>query len=262
MTPGPHGVGVVFVALLAGCGSSARDSAVGSDPCGTSTIARSSVVGGQLTASDPSVGALVNAAAEPCKRAGLPVCAATIIGPRSAVTAAHCFLDRPEDYALLLASDADQGPGPVGEGLDGAWYPVESVRIHPSYPDDPAWDVAVMHFADSVPVDPMPVSNGTEVSDDALLDAPVRVIGYGLSEGLADFRKRTGGVAITEIGPLELTYEPAPAMTCDGDSGGPVLAEVAGSERLVAITSRGDPDCAVYGVGVRTSAVHDFLVSP
>ena len=54
----------------------------------------------------------------------------------------------------------------------------------------------------------------------------------------------------------------APALTCHGDSGGPVLMAAEGQEFVVGIATAGDPGCLDYGDNLRVEASLETFLAP
>ncbi|HEY5947160.1 MAG TPA: trypsin-like serine protease, partial [Kofleriaceae bacterium] len=95
-----------------------------------------------------------------------------------------------------------------------------------------------------------------------LSGSTVRLVGYGLTSptGIATGVRRMGTATVTEMTATELRVAPGPAMSCHGDSGGPVLApDGAGGEQLIGVTTWGDPGCVEFGVAIRVDPYAAFL---
>jgi secreted trypsin-like serine protease len=221
------------------------------------------VLGGDLDDGHPGVVAVNRLGAE-CVRAGDPWCTGTLVAPDRVVTAAHC-VDPPAAifYGVLLGPTADAGYGYLGVGLEGRFFRVARVRLHPGYDAaTQANDLAVVELDQSADATPVPLlETSLDASD---VGEALVVVGYGEAGEEPRFRKRVGTVVVTAVDASELRYEDAPAMTCSGDSGGPVLRAGADGERLAAVTSRGDPACVDHGVGARVDRpdVRAWILAP
>ncbi|MFY0583073.1 trypsin-like serine protease [Cystobacter fuscus] len=91
-----------------------------------------------------------------------------------------------------------------------------------------------------------------------------RVVGFGdTRDGTPPGVRRQGGLRVTEVRPDAFLAGPDPAMSCVGDSGGPVLVRDAeGGEVLVGVTVSGDFACQKQAVNLRVDAVRDSFLQP
>lgn len=227
------------------------------DPCGASTSSsQQAIMAGTLDDADHAVVA-VNSLQIECMRGGAPHCTGTLIAPDVVITAAHCVRDTaPEFLGVLLGPTSNAGTGTVGKGLEGSFFRVRAMRVHPSFdPSTLANDAALLRLDGAASV--TPALRSTRALDASLVGATLRVVGYGAAERDAGFpdRKREGTVRVTSVDATQLAFAPAPSMTCSGDSGGPVFAKFDGVEYLVGITSRGDAACVERSVATRVDAL-------
>jgi hypothetical protein len=222
----------------------------GDDDCAAAAPLVRAVLGGTIDDAHPAVVSIASLDAT-CQRAGTPVCTGTLVAPDVVLTAAHCVAQTaPERVAVVVSDHAEHGPGPLGQGLEGALFLVAAIELDPRWDDaTDAFDLATLRLVEPASVAPVPVLPAG--SDALVAGAFALVVGFGPVEGDPLLRKRQGTVVLADVGGDELRYEPAPAMTCAGDSGGPVLVEVEGVEHLAAVTSRGDTACAAYGLAPR-----------
>jgi hypothetical protein len=182
-----------------------------------------------------------------CEAAPAPLCTGVLVGPRLVVTAAHCVeRARPGGLEIFHGSDVTGA---------GAFVVVSEVRQHPAYdPDTGEYDVALVFLAEPSPIAPLALpSQSIEMAS-----GPLRAVGFGVTaRGAADAGvKREGMLALAAVRATSFDATPAPAMTCDVDSGGPVFA----NGQLVGLTARGDLACATSAFQVRFDRVLDFVM--
>ena len=171
-------------------------------------------------------------------------CSGTLIGCQTFLTASHCVEDDldPSHYRVFLQH--------------AGVFEVASVTRHPSYSGAtfPEFDVAVLKLATPVTsIDPSEINSS--------LSPPIgttgTIAGFGRSGGSAeDYGIKRAGVVETSdctgllsgLGNGELVcwdflnpLGPAGAdsNTCNGDSGGPLFADLGGGEVVVGVTSGG-----------------------
>lgn len=203
------------------------------------------VTNGALDTGDPAVVALVDAN----DRVG---CTATIIGPHTAITAAHCFLG-PSARALRVFAGTSLAGG-------GTFTAVSDARSHPSF--DPTMllhDIAVLTFRDELAV--APVALDARTLDASLVGMTFPAVGFGTTSSASgdSGEKRTGTVRISAVGADEITVTPDPAQPCRGDSGGPMLLA---QDAIAAVVSRGDSACSDHAIYARIDVARAVLVDP
>ncbi len=201
-------------------------------------------------------------------------CTGTMIGCSTMLTAAHCVCD-------------GDGPDCVTGGTmipDPAnWYvwlqhagsfAVESVTVHPDY-DFPEADLAVVRLAAPITgIRPATVNTQGEVPT----GTDGTIVGFGRrGAGVYDYGlKRYGAIATStcSASPADKLIcwsyaDPVGAPgedsnTCEGDSGGPLFAEINGTTTLIGVTSGGNSEeCTPtdYSFDVDLYAYQDWISS-
>lgn len=206
------------------------------------------IVDGTLDTGDPAVVA-IGTRRVGCGEDLAARCTGTLIAPRLVLTAAHCVIDP------RLSSDLEVLFGSATDAPGSQLRRVVHVAAHPDYQaDGDAADLAALILDAPAPVEPQPIDTGT--LDDAWIDASVRLVGFGQPSSTEPTTgaKRSGTAVITDLAATTFRIEPDPAMSCHGDSGGPVLATRGGAEVLIGVTSLGDPGCREYGQNVRVDS--------
>lgn len=200
----------------------------------------SRVVNGVTTASHPAAGVLLDSANFATARL---LCSGTLIGCRTFLTAAHCV-------------KRDLNPARYGVFLQHAgFFSVSAVRIHPSY-SFPHADVAVLKLA--TPQSGI-VPARLNTANSPPFGTSATIVGFGRTGGMAEDYgvKRQGAVTTTSCPPplsnvnsvcWEFDNPVGPpgtdSNTCNGDSGGPLFADLGSGEVQIGITSGGDSlDC-------------------
>jgi Trypsin len=176
---------------------------------------------GTADSADPAVAALLLRVSA-CDAPPAVFCSATLVAPRALATAAHCL-----DVAPLGAMVAFFG---ADARAPGETHAVVGAARHPDL------DLAVLALDGDAAAAPIAVDSGPAPSP----GESVRLSGFGADESGQVGLKRQGTAQIDSVSPSALRVVPSPALSCGGDSGGPLLH----GERLAGVASFGDAACA------------------
>ncbi len=242
--------------LTAACGS-VDDTDIGTDVGQVD----SPVIGGTTDTGDPSIVAIF---AHPPNSNSGSLCTGTVIASQTVLTAAHCV-----DPRVI-------GNGNVFDVYQGTYFGTSSSRLSVSsvaYDTEfdlnhleNGHDIAVITLAKPTSLTPVPFN--TQALGSANLSTPVRVVGYGASthRNTGAGTKRTATTRIASIYSLFVKIGTSNQQTCHGDSGGPALQMIDGTERLIGVTSFGSDRsttnvCFGGGYDTRVDKYVDFIES-
>jgi hypothetical protein len=205
------------------------------------------IVGGTTDPNDPAVIAV--------EADGLQYCSGSLIAPHAVLTAGHCanVAGSLVTYEVVF--------GPTITATTEKRKVVEQVT-HPQYTKEGApYDFALFKLSAAVSdVAPLPL-NAVAMSA-SNVGQSVRHVGYGISNEVlltGGGVKRTVTYPITQVNGM-LVYSGAPGeQTCTGDSGGPGLMTLGGSEESVALVVSAGPNCHTDGWDDRVDLVMDWI---
>ncbi len=239
---------LVLVALgVGGCATEAREEALGKLGQESARI-----IGGDDDATHDAV-VLLRASFQ----GGVKECSGTIVKVDAAaqvgyvLTAAHCVSWKPT--TVLLGANPDDATTRQYRVLD------MTSAAYSGTPGDTLHDVAVVRFlgaSASTPVIPIAgASDGVDVG------SAVTSVGYGITtltppdSGPSESpRRRHVARTLSAASTIDVKYTQADGHgVCSGDSGGPVLFGAPGAEKVVAVHSAVEPDCAGTATSVRVS---------
>lgn len=168
-------------------------------------------------------------------------CTATLVGRLTVLTAAHCLADQQQHTFWLV----ERAYGAAELIVHGGWD-----ASNPDYPDD----IGLIVLSEAPPITPIALSPAAPA-----VGLPVTLVGFGTTgDGRTDHGiKRIGTNVIDRFDEKRFIFSgtgSGEANTCEGDSGGPVLAQLAGQEVLLGVNSAGVPPCGTTAITTRIDA--------
>lgn len=214
------------------------------------------VVGGTSDVRDPAVVAIVKRRIDCDAPTPSPICTGTLVAPRVVLTAAHCLesLTGDEGYEVFFGNRI---------GASGSFVLVDETRRHPGYSSNThVHDLALLRLVEDAPVAPVALPGKTLGSGS--IGASARVVGFGVltvSDDGSAGTKREGVTRVEELSLDSFRAVASPAMTCAGDSGGPVFVMLDSTEQFLGVTSVGDRGCKDYAQNARIDvSLADFIL--
>lgn len=245
---------VVSLALVASCGPS--DDGVTSD--------RQYIIGGSIDTADPAVVLIkgYGASADPVIN-----CTGVIASPHVVLTAAHCLdpaiIGPGRTFTVFTGSDVRD---PAQGDRPSNFVQVKETHYDPQFDDkalERGHDIGLVVTEDALASAPLPLNRAPITPD--LRRRPARLVGFGIDDhrhaGTLGVRRQVSSMLDDYTDQL-LKFEDPIHNTCDGDSGGPALMTIQGTEVVIGIASFGDSSCQQSGVETRVDVYASTFVDP
>jgi hypothetical protein len=244
---------VLSVALVASCGPSDR-----------STSERQYIVGGSVDTADTAVVLLkgYGASADP-----VIDCTGVIVSPHVVVTAAHCLdpaiIGPDRTFTVFTGSDVRD---PAQGKLPSNFVHGKETHYDTQFDGEAlehGHDIGLVVTEDALAAAPLPVNRAPITPDQR--HRPARLVGFGV-----DDHRQASSLGVRRQVPSTLDdytdqlleFEDPSHNTCDGDSGGPALMTLQGTEVVVGIASFGDSSCRQSGAETRVDVYASTFVDP
>jgi secreted trypsin-like serine protease len=215
----------------------------------------------------PGIAALMYGGTQPSDH----LCGATVIARRAALTAGHCVMDRPAQHLSVVIGR------PNLSAATGVVIDVDKVLVHPRYSNFGHDDFAVLKLDSGAPHPYASLPNAKRAKTATAVGRRTRVAGWGSTapDGSepSDLLLETDQQVIrhqacarafpwferrSEICArgARIAGTKHRTSSCYGDSGGPLLADIAQGPRLVGVVSYGGRRCGVSKPTVYARVAH------
>jgi V8-like Glu-specific endopeptidase len=183
-------------------------------------------------------------------------CTGTLVGRRLVLTAAHCVVGSSGGRINFGDSTASFDEFPD--------VPVQRSLPHRRYQEDVVtrYDIAMIRLAEDAPAEVTPIGMRFAPLTDEDLGRSVRVIGFGVTDGVSQTgagTKRQVTLTIDTLGGDHIGLGNDTKNICQGDSGGPTVLQSNGNQ-VLAVSSFGSNFCRNQSFVTRTDVfAEDFL---
>ena len=187
-------------------------------------------------------------------------CTGTLIAPRVLLTAGHCVINSVQ--AGNHGGFARFGPG----GAEGFTDQRNFARLaaHRFYQTFQFFDIALIRLTADAPVEIEPMALQLDPLPSNMIGETVRVVGYGVSDGVEQTgfgTKRSISLEITSYGSHHIGFGEPGRNICQGDSGGPTFRDdFPNGEVAIAVSSYGSDNCRSESKVARTDTYRDWLI--
>jgi secreted trypsin-like serine protease len=214
------------------------------------------IAGGTVTTAYPTVGVILID--------GRVHCTATVVGPHTVLTAAHCLHGYEKEIKEFKFGLGFNYLQPTAEFEVTGWdYPKDAAsgfRYNPKTFED---DIGVVYVSVPVGVVVEQLHNGQPRWEDvAKQQLPLLFVGFGYNvignQKVGQGIKREAAWPISEVENRKVRFKVQGKNTCSGDSGGPAFIEHANRLVLAAVTSGGDLACT-EGFDTRVDALRPWV---
>jgi uncharacterized protein (TIGR03382 family) len=222
----------------------------------STAFAGAPIIEGTADSGDPAV---VQIYAYPPTKDTLYTCTGIVIAPKEILTAGHCLdHDAGYIYGVFFGADANAYMGQIAL-VEPYLKFAASVHVHPQYQTQSPFlaDIGVLNLVDATDVTPLAINR--TMPTDALVNAPVQIIGYGeTTVGTIQNAKFAADTIVVGLDNGADTILVGDAhRNCVGDSGGPVLQ----NNIVLGVDSYSTAGCGDPAHFRRTDYYADFIDS-